>query len=322
MREHILNKTENRETLYHESKEKHSITSRKHKVKEHFSNKSEYWDSLYDETNGRQSFTKFELKKRKEIVFDFISRLPVKSNPSALDLGCGAGHYLVNLSNIGYSTVGADISDEMLKAAESNLAKASAKNTKLINADCYDIPCSSDHFDLIICIGVLEYLTKESEALSEIHRLVNAGGNAIVTFPNVYKLRNLLNPYYYLIRGWTYFFGKKGAQHRTDIAPDRQAKIDFCISTVTRYSLSKVRKLIESSGFRIIETRGYCFGPFALWQKSSISLQTSIKISEFIESLQRFRIFGFLSFFANRWVLRIQPIKPFNTNPLIKKFNI
>lgn len=308
-----------RNSLYDESIEKNSLTSRKDKVKEHFSNKTEYWDSLYDETNGKQSFTKFELKKRKEIVFDFISRLSFKPNQTALDIGCGAGHYLVNLSNIGYSTVGADNSEEMLLTSKNNLAKASFQETKLINADCYNIPFPSDHFNLIISIGVLEYLSKETKALGEMHRLIKPDGNIMVTFPNVYKLRNLINPYYYLIRVWSYLFGKKGAQYRSDIAADKQAKIDFGKSTVTRYSFKKVRKLIESSGYRINEYRGYCFGPFALWQKSFFSLERSINISEFIEGLQRFRIFGFLSFFANRWVLWIQPINSPGLNHSINK---
>ena len=69
--------------------------SRENIVKKHFSRKSEYWDSLYDESEKKQSFTKFELKRRKEIVFDFILKLQSKGNDNALDLGCGPGHYLI-----------------------------------------------------------------------------------------------------------------------------------------------------------------------------------------------------------------------------------
>ena len=257
----------------------------------------------------KQSFTKYELKRRKEIVFDFVSKISIKPDHTALDLGCGAGQYLLGLADIGFKCTGADISEDMLQITSSKLEKASLQNTKLLCADCYDVPLPSNSFDLIICIGVLEYLDKESSALAEINRLVKYDGNVIVTFPNFYKLRNLLNPYYYVIRIWTYMFGKKPIVPKSDNVKNKDVKINFGKSTVTRYSLIKVKQIIEGSGFKINESRGYCFGPFSIWKKDLFSLKTSIKISDFIESLLRYRLFGFLSFFANRWVIHIQPLK-------------
>ncbi len=199
----------------------------------------------------------------------------------------------------------------MLQITSSKLEKASLQNTKLLCADCYDVPLPSNSFDLIICIGVLEYLDKESGALAEINRLVKYDGNVIVTFPNFYKLRNLLNPYYYADKNLDiYVWEKTHRALKSDNVKNKDGKINFGgKSTVTRYSLIKVKQIIEGSGFKINESRGYCFGPFSIWKKDLFSLKTSIKISDFIESLLRYRLFGFLSFFANRWVIHIQPLK-------------
>ncbi len=281
--------------------------SRKNIVKKHFSSHSEYWDSLYDDSDKRQSFTKFELKRRKENVFDLILKQPSMVNGNALDLGCGAGQYLTELTDLGFNAVGADISNEMLLISSSKLSNLSHEDKKLVCADCYNVPLPAKYFDLIICIGVLEYLDKETSALTEIKRLLKPDGNVIITVPNFFKLRNLVNPYYYLIRIWTYLFGKKSARTHQNDEYNKNVTIDFGKSTVSRYSLTKINKIVSNSGFRITEVRSYCFGPFSFWKKSLFSLEKSIRISNFFESLLDYKTFGILKFFANRWVLHIKP---------------
>ena len=265
---------------------------------------------MYDDTDKNQTFTKFELKRRKEIVFNFIEKIDYKKNKKVFDLGCGTGQYLLQLSSLGLECYGADISEEMLQSTRKKLTSLDVSDVTLINSDCYNLPFEDNFFDLIICIGVLEYLDDEKKALKEIKRLLRPGGFVIVTFPNFYKLRNLINPYYYLIRIWTYLFGKKSRAPSHSPQDSKDVKIDFGKSTVSRYSLYKVKKIVTDSGFTISEVRGYCFGPFALWQRSIFSLNTSVKLSNFIEGLLKYQLFGFLKFFANRWVLLIQPDSP------------
>ena len=265
---------------------------------------------MYDHSDKSQKFTKFELKRRKEIVFNFIEKVNSEKIKRTLDLGCGAGQYLVQLSGLGFECYGVDISEEMLKITREKLTSLNVTNVTLINSDCYKLPLEDNFFELIICIGVLEYLDSEKKALLEIRRLLKPGGFVIVTFPNFYKLRNVLNPYYYLIRIWTYLFDKKSRPPSQDHQHSKNVKIDFGKSTVSRYSLHKVKKIVADSGYTISEERGYCFGPFSLWQRSIFSLNTSVKLSNFIEGLLKYQLFGFLKFFANRWVLLIQPDNP------------
>lgn len=281
---------------------------RKDVVKGHFSRRSEYWDSLYDDSNEKKTFTKFELKRRKEIVFNLIDKINSEKINRVLDLGCGAGQYLVQLHSMGFECFGADISEEMLNVTREKFVSHQLDDVTLINSDCYKLPLEENYFDLIVCIGVLEYLDSEKKALLEMKRMIKPGGFVIVTFPNFYKLRNLLDPYYYTIRFWTYLFGKKSVKSSQDKnKPD--VKIDFGKSTVSRYSLSKVKKIVSGSGFELIEVRGYCYGPFSFWQKSLFSLETSIKISNFIENFMNYKIFRFLKFFSNRWVLLLKLVK-------------
>jgi ubiquinone/menaquinone biosynthesis C-methylase UbiE len=281
---------------------------RKNVVKGHFSRRSEYWDSLYNDSDGKQTFTKFELRRRKEIVFNFIEKINSEKINRVLDLGCGAGQYLAQLYSMDFECFGVDISEEMLKITRQKFISHKINNVTLLNSDCYKLPLEDNYFDLIISIGVLEYLDNEKRALLEMKRIIKSGSFIIVTFPNFYKLKNLLDPYYFIIRIWTYLFGKKSAKSFQN-NNSKNAKIDFGKSTVNRYSLSNVKKIILNSGFSIIEVKGYCFGPFSIWQKSLFSMETSIKLSNFIEDLSNYKLFGFLKFFANRWVLLIKPEK-------------
>jgi len=221
---------------------------RKNIVKEHFSGSSKHWDSLYSDSDEKQPFTKFELRRRKEIVVNFIEKINSEKINRVLDLGCGAGQYLVQLSSMDFECFGVDVSEEMLKLTREKFISHRIKDVTLINSDCYELPIEDNYFDLILCIGVLEYLDNETQALLEILRTMKPGGFAIVTFPNLYKLRNLLNPYYYIIRIWTYLFSRKSAQ-TPEGNNSNYVKIDFNKSTVSRYSLSKVKKIVSNSGF-------------------------------------------------------------------------
>ncbi len=274
---------------------------RENTVEKYFSRRSEYWDSLYSDPEGPEAFTKYELKRRKELVFDLIGNRPDGDIKTALDLGCGAGQYMAHLAQMGFDCCGADISEEMLQIAREKIPVS--PSVKWIRSDCRSVPMEDHFFDLVLCAGVLEYLPDDLQAMQEIRRLVTPGGSVILTFPNLYKLRNLLNPYYYLVRLWTYLFVRKSSQ----TLPGAAAQFDFCKSTVRRYSLRKVYRLAAAAGLRVAEVRGCCFGPFSLWKKQMVPLRRTIRISAALEALSRRRGFRFLRFFANRWVLLLQP---------------
>ncbi len=276
--------------------------SRERTVKEHFSRRSEYWDSLYSEPEGPHAFTKYELKRRQELVFDLIGNRCDGAANTALDLGCGPGQYMVHLSQLGFDCCGADISEEMLQVAREKLP--ASPFVKWIHSDCRDVPVEDQCFDLVLCVGVLEYLADDRSALKEIRRLIKPGGGVILTFPNLYKLRNLLNPYYYLVRLWTYLFARKSSQ----TSPDVTEQLDHGKSTERRYSLPHVRKLAAGAGFHVMDVQSCCFGPFSLWKQEMLPLSRTIKFSTALEALQRHRGFGFLRVFANRWVVLLQPV--------------
>lgn len=276
---------------------------RRDTVKDYFSAQSTYWDALYDETS-KKNFLHYELTRRKEIVFQLVDGIGRDNLRTALDLGCGAGNYLVPLAQMGLDTVGTDISEDMLGLAREKLDALNDVKATLVQADCYNLPMQDHEFDLVLAIGLLEYLDNPDAALREIRRVMSSKGHAIVTLPNLYKLRNLLNPYYYLVRIWSYFF-KRPSRKKAAPSPE---EFGFNKSESSRFSLPKARKLIESCGFRILDVRSGCFGPFSLWKVTYLGgRETAARTSRVFENLQQYAPFGFLKFFTNRWVILIKP---------------
>ena len=281
--------------------------ARRDTVKEYFSLRSDYWDSLYTPANSAQNFIQYELSRRKDLVFSLISSLQLDRIHSVLDLACGAGHYLVQLADMGFECIGVDLSDKMLDLARKKLGSPSASNVRLINADCCTVPVDDHSMDLITCIGLLEYLDDETAALLEIKRMLAPGGFVIVTFPNLFKLRNLLSPYYYLVRIWTYFFKGVRLSSAAGKDPLQNETADYGKATVTRYSLGREKKILRNSGFAIQAIQPCGFGPFSLWKKSRCSLERVIKTSERLEAWCHHTPLRVLTYFANRWVILIQP---------------
>ena len=82
--------------------------------------------------------------------------LPVKRDAKILDIGCGLGSFLQNLTNKGYTDLnGVDISEEAIAAS-------CRKNLSVEKIDSLDDYCqaSADRFDFIVMSHVLEHLEK------------------------------------------------------------------------------------------------------------------------------------------------------------------
>ena len=209
-------------------------------VAEYFSGKKEFWDEVYNENALRKNFISCHMRNRKDKVFNFLKSLPRDTPLNVLDSGCGTGVYLQEMKNNGFNAIGVDLSLSMLKSASRKTNQGS-----LLCTDVCSLPFKSDHFDAVTAVGLIEYMKDDIRTLKELARVVKPGGAVIFTLPNKYKLKNVLDPYYYFVRIWQYLFVKTGIKKKqiNDLARF-STNVFF---TNRRYTIKKFKHMIAES---------------------------------------------------------------------------
>lgn len=96
----------------------------------------------------------------------------------ALDAGCGAGHYSLNLSD-GFRTVGVDKSELLISKAISR-TQNNGKNINFVVADISSLPFPSNCFHLVTCLNVLEFVPSQEQAIKELKRVLAPNGILIL----------------------------------------------------------------------------------------------------------------------------------------------
>ena len=97
---------------------------------------------------------------------------------NVLDLACGTGRWLQKAFARGvYRAVGVDRSHAMLQVAR----KKSSIQSRLIQADCLNLPLPSRFFDLLICSFALAHVGDFQKMLRECARVMKPNGEIIIS---------------------------------------------------------------------------------------------------------------------------------------------
>ncbi len=146
-------------------------------VTEDYWNKVELWHNLY-----YKGFVSFFLKKRYKKIFALIQKInPYKKD--ALDIGCGSGEYFLLLHKLGANVYGIDKSKKMVVLARENLKKQNILSS-LVVGDAAKIPLNKK-FDVVLLIGVLDYVDKVGLVIDECHRICKE--DFLVTAPRKFS---------------------------------------------------------------------------------------------------------------------------------------
>lgn len=112
--------------------------------------------------------------------------LPLSQFVEGLDAGCGQGWYVNEMTSSGYIMTGLDYSAEQLKVAESSRPPGSS--ARFVGGSIVKLPFPRQTFDFVYSINTLHHLSSVSEqsaAFAEIHRVLRAGGRAIIHEMNI-----------------------------------------------------------------------------------------------------------------------------------------
>lgn len=100
-----------------------------------------------------------------------------------LDIGCGSGVHMIRFLGRCREVAGVDYSEAMIALARGTLERSRHTNWELHCADAGSLPFQSNSFDIVIGMGLLDYVPRVSDVLAEISRVLKHGGQAILTIP-------------------------------------------------------------------------------------------------------------------------------------------
>lgn len=131
----------------------------------------------------------------------------VRPKEALLDVGCGIGEFIVQLKDHCSTLVGIDIDKHRIEFAKKRLAKH--ENVSLYCGELESFHFPDEHFDVCLCLDVLEHVANLFPLLQEIYRILRPRAEMIVTVPNWYDIiiSGILrrNPYHiHTLAPWTW----------------------------------------------------------------------------------------------------------------------
>jgi len=168
---------------------------------------------------------------------------PYSRGEKVIDIGCGWGYLLSFFPSV-VDAYAFDISRRMLSV--SNVFNGDAMR---IIGNAQRMGLRDDSFDKLFCVGLTGHVPKLKEALRDMYRILKPHGSGIINFTNKFGAVNLPVTLFGLKVG--YYF-----------------KYDTCAPFDKSLSYLEVKTLLESVGFRVLQTYGWGISvPYSLGQK-------------------------------------------------------
>ncbi|MFC1895395.1 class I SAM-dependent methyltransferase [Thermodesulfobacteriota bacterium] len=166
----------------------------------------EYAKKYVDCSQGAHSFTT-RLQRVLELLDD-------SRGTSVLDVGCGPGLTVDYCVDRGLEFVGVDVSKEMIHECRRKFGDL--KGARFFVGDVENLACADESFDIVICMGVVEYLDNAHPAVREMARVLRPGGSLLLTLPNkVSPYRMWSRTYQTLVRTVKSLSGRKVTKNIT-----------------------------------------------------------------------------------------------------------
>jgi ubiquinone/menaquinone biosynthesis C-methylase UbiE len=131
------------------------------------------WEKTY-RTDHLESFN--------ELAYDqFVERVGQPQGSRALDIGCGICANSLRLARRGYLVSAGDYSESILDPARENVARNGLSDQiSITREDILNLSFPDDHFDLVLCWGVLMHIPDIERALDELVRVTKPGGYLVL----------------------------------------------------------------------------------------------------------------------------------------------
>ena len=175
----------------------------------------------------------FQVAGRAHIV---RTMLPFVGGLTILDVGCGDGSLSLQFLPEAKHLTLLDLSEEMLRRAESKIPAELSGKVTLIHSDLMRF-LPSEPADVVICVGVLAHLECLAPAIQKLASLTKPGGRCVM---QITDHDTLIGKIQYALSG------AKGASIRSGSYP------------LLRTGNSELQKMASAVGFRCSQRRNHC----------------------------------------------------------------
>lgn len=221
-----------------------------------------WWELFFDDDYLRtvRAPTRAQIAKQ----CDFIEkRLGLKPGATLLDVACGLGQHVVELTARGYASVGVDLSLAMLSRA-SEEAQARGMRINFLHADMRDLSFESN-FDAVTCLGTsLGYFDDDTnrKVMERLLRALKPGGVLLLDVVNRdHVIRSQPNLIWFEGDGcvcmeeseFNFFTSRLHVKRTVILDNGRQLENEYSLRL---YSLHELGQLLNASGFRVSEVSG------------------------------------------------------------------
>ena len=168
-------------------------TEQRSRVQKYFDQDNNWLGEIYETSSDTHARG---VRRRIKYIFEMLDSLNCYHGGTAIDIGCGPGAYVNKLLDRGCGAIGTDLSLQMLNVCKKRFQNSKEKSTDFLCSDVLSLPFRDQSFDIVICVGVIQYVISVTDAINELFRITDKQGVVVVCFENVKSLSN----YGYLVR--------------------------------------------------------------------------------------------------------------------------
>jgi 2-polyprenyl-3-methyl-5-hydroxy-6-metoxy-1,4-benzoquinol methylase len=108
-----------------------------------------------------------------------------RKNNKIIDVGCGAGYFMVSAANRDWQADGTEISDEAIKLAEE-------KNQHVFKGDIASLDLGKGRYDIATLLELMEHAANPEGIIKKLSIILRPGGAIYITTPNYNSLTRIL----------------------------------------------------------------------------------------------------------------------------------
>src|SRR5262245_31320429 len=147
-------------------------------VERHFRSTLPYWEQIYSHSTvyGRI------YQERARRAIEYVELVKLRSRAPVLEVGCGPGVITMELAKKGFCVSAIDCIHEMVEQTREKADRARLTSHVFAQlGNISSLPFQDATFELVVVIGVSEWLLSLTRPLCELYRVLKPGGHVIIS---------------------------------------------------------------------------------------------------------------------------------------------